>query len=78
MCRDTSKWLSQGIMIGDKNAVEALQNAHLRQLLSCGALTVQKSPAPWGRFQREQVFWDVYVDDLGSAGNGRDIQPCLC
>ena len=53
-----------GIMMGDKNAVAALQNAHRRQLLSCCAFTVQSLLLPGRPFPREQVFGDVYVDDL--------------
>ena len=53
-----------GIMIGDKNAVEALQNAHLRQLLSCGALTVQSLRLLGTLPTRASLFGDVYVDDL--------------
>ena len=38
--------LIAGIMMGDKNAVAVLQNAHRRQLLSCGALTAQSLLLP--------------------------------
>ena len=50
----------------DKNAVAALQNAHRRQLLSCGSLTVQSLLLPRTPFPREEVFGDVYVDDLAA------------
>ena len=53
-----------GIMMWEKIAVAALQNAHRRQLLSCGALTVQSLLFPGTPFPREPVFGDVHVDDL--------------
>ena len=51
-------------MMWDEIAVAALQNAHRRQLLSCGALTVQSLLFPGTPFPPEPVFGDVYVDDL--------------
>ena len=56
---DASKWPSQEIMVGDTNAVAALQNAQRWQLLACEGLLLPGTPSP-----REQVFRDVYVGDF--------------
>ena len=56
-----------GIMMVDKNAVAALQNARQRQLLSCGAFTVESLMLPGTPFPRERVFGDVYVEDLAAV-----------
>ena len=53
-----------GFVMDNKNAVVALQNAHRRQLLSFGALTMQSLLLLGMPFPREQVFGDVYIGDL--------------
>ena len=42
----------------------ALQNAHRRRLLSCGALAEQSLLLPGTACLRGEVFGDVCVDDL--------------
>ena len=52
------------IMMGDLNAVYALQLAHRRQLICAGSLHPETMLLGSQRFPRAAVIGDVYLDDL--------------
>jgi hypothetical protein len=53
-----------GVIMGDLNAVTAVQTAHRALLLSCGALQPTGLLLPGMPLPRSEVFGDVYIDDL--------------
>ena len=53
-----------GVVMGDLNAVSAVQNAHRALLLSCGSLEAGGLLLPGLPLPRSEVFGDVYIDDL--------------
>jgi len=53
-----------GVMMGDLNAVTAIQVAHRRQLIAAGALHPESLLLPGRPFPTGDIVSDVYIDDL--------------
>ena len=52
------------VVMGDLNAVYAVEAAHRRQLLSVGSLQTRSMLLPGSAFHRFATLGDVYIDDL--------------
>ena len=52
------------VIMGDLNAVYAVEAAHRRQLLSVGSLQSRTMLLPGCAFPRSATIGDVYIDDL--------------
>ena len=74
----------EGVMMGDLNAVTAVQEAHSRLLLNYGILTMDSMVSGTPEFPSEQAFRtgvsDVYIDDLVllCPGTGMHCPAPLC
>ena len=56
--------LEVAAVVGDANAVNAIQAAHRRQWLACGALSVSNMLLRGATFPRSRTVGDVYIDDF--------------
>ena len=52
------------VIMGDLNAVYAVEAAHRRQLLSAGSLQTRTMLIPGCAFPRSATIGDVFMDDL--------------